>query len=121
MALGDHGWYESFAGDNGTMIPIFYITRDKEDDAVTRFTPDNAAYECYLKPNDYEWWCTLNSGSINYLFLARPDNVERITDYDKASQNANELYWNGEGVDVSNGTETHNQLDEKLSLPRSTA
>jgi hypothetical protein len=103
-ALGNLGWYESFSYDDDTTIPTFYVTRDSKDGVVTRFTPDDAAYKCYLKPNDYERWCTLNSGSIDYLHLSSNNNsVEWTTDYFKASQNANELYPSGEGVDVRNG------------------
>jgi len=102
-AMGDLGYYESFAYDNGTLIPTFYATKDKEDGVVTRFTPDSKAMQCYKQVNDYDRWCTLDSGSIDYLYLAEGDKVEWTTDEEKASKNAKDLYPNSEGIDIKDG------------------
>ena len=105
-AMGDLGYYESFAFDDGTRIPTFYATRDRKDGVITRFTPDAAAMDCYRKTNDYERWCTLDSGSIDYLFLSGGDSgtVEWTTDEKKASKNAEDLYPGSEGIDIQAGT-----------------
>ena len=102
-AMGDLGYYESFAYDDGTTIPTFYATKDKEDGVVTRFTPDSKAMECYVKPNDYDRWCTLDSGSIDYLYLADGNKVEWIEDEKRAGENAKDMYPNSEGIDVKDG------------------
>lgn len=101
--MGSLGYYESFAYDDGTLIPTFYATRDRKDGVLTRFTPDEAAMRCYLATNDYDRWCTLDSGSIDYLYLAEGNVVEWTTDEKKASENAKDLYPSSEGIDVKDG------------------
>ena len=104
-AMGSLGSYESFTYwyDDGTPKPMFYVTRDQDDGVITRFTPDDAAMECFRKTNKYERWCTLESGTIDYLHLKDNDEVEWTTDYDRAKRNAKELYPNSEGIDVHDG------------------
>jgi hypothetical protein len=104
-ALGKLGFYESFAyWQEGKQSITFYVTRDKKDGVVTRFTPDSKAMECYRKPLDYDRWCTLDSGTVDYLYLADDNKVEWTTDEKKASKNAEKLYPSSEGIDVTNDT-----------------
>jgi hypothetical protein len=97
------GNYESFAYDDQEEVPRFYVTRDDDAGIITRFTPDEAVLECYNKPDDYDRWCTLESGTVDYLYLTGSGAVEWTDDLEKASQRASEFHSNSEGIDVHNG------------------
>lgn len=49
-AMGGLGSYESFAYDDGTSVPTFYVTRDATDGVLTRFIPNDQGMACYTKP-----------------------------------------------------------------------
>lgn len=105
-AFGELGLYESFAYDDSTVTPTFYVTRDASFGVLTRFTPNAAGMECYNKPNDYDRWCTLNNGDIDYLILSGPGDTgtfEWTTNETAAGINANTYYPNSEGIDVADG------------------
>ena len=96
-SLGTLGFYESFAYDNHSDIPRFYTTRDNVEGVVTRFTPDERGYACFLQPNDYDRWCTLEYGTIDYLYLKDDVRVDFKTDVEKVNEGI-------EGIDSYNGT-----------------
>ena len=102
-AMGDLGFYESFAYDDGTEIPTFYTTRDHEDGLITRFTPDQEGYACYVQSDSYKRWCTLDNGTIDYLYLHPDGSIEWITDLDLAKKNSKEYHKNCEGILVKDG------------------
>jgi secreted PhoX family phosphatase len=102
-AMGDLGYYESFAFDDGTKIPTFYITRDHEDGLITRFTPNQEGYGCFLKSDSYERWCTLDYGTTDYLYLYSDGSIEWITDLDLAKSNSKEYHPKSEGIVVHGG------------------
>jgi hypothetical protein len=103
-ALGSLGYYESFAYDDNTTTPTFYVTRDRKDGVITRFTPDSKAMQCFNASDPYSRWCTLDSGAIDYLYLDEDTNlIEWTTDEKKASDNAQDLYPSSEGIDVRDG------------------
>lgn len=79
-SLGTLGKYESFGFDNETEVPTFYTTRDADAGLITRFTPDERGYECYLQSDDYDHWCTLEHGSLDYLYVNLDGTIEWTTD-----------------------------------------
>jgi len=99
-SLGDLGWYESFAYDIHSDMPAFYTTRDHNNGIVTRFTPDEQGYACYLQPNDYDRWCTLEYGTIDYLYLQDGGVVDFTNDLSLVS---NGYHRNVEGIDIYDG------------------
>jgi len=105
-AMGTLGFYESFAFDIGKAIPTFYVTRDSSDGVLTRFTPDAAGMACYRKTIDSDRWCTLDSGTRDYLVLSGGANgtFSWTTNLKTAAANAKKYYLNNEGIDVVNGT-----------------
>ena len=104
-AMGELGLYESFAYDNSTSVPTFYVTRDSEHGALTRFTPNDEGMACYNQVNDYDRWCTLNHGTIDYLLISGGETgtFYWTTDYSAARDNANLYYPNSEGIDSADG------------------
>lgn len=105
-AFGELGMYESFAFDDSTDVPTFYVTRDDPFGVLTRFTPNAAGMECYNKPNDYDRWCTLNHGDIDYLVLSGPGDTGTFawtTNETDARISANAYYPNSEGIDAADG------------------
>jgi hypothetical protein len=105
--LGTLGAYESFAFDvrADAEKPTFYVTRDAKNGVLTRFTPNDEGMRCFNKANDYDRWCTLNHGTIDYLLISGGPSgtFEWTSDYEAAKQNAIDYYPNSEGIDVVNG------------------
>lgn len=99
-SLGDLGWYESFAFDSKFGVPTFYTTRDHNHGIVTRFTPDERGIACYQQTNDYDRWCTLEYGTIDYLHLTEEGIVEFTDDLTQVDDN---FHPNVEGIDIDNG------------------
>jgi hypothetical protein len=104
-AFGNLGHYESFAYyDNGTAIPTFYMTMDDAKGVVTRLTPDDAARACYRQSADYDRWCTLESGTLDYLFLTPGSGLAGWTaNASEAAENAKENFPNNEGINIQDG------------------
>lgn len=99
-SLGSLGWYESFAYDDQTDVPTFYTTRDHNHGIITRFTPDEQGYACYLQPNDYDRWCTLEYGTIDYLYLKEGGIVDFTGDFGQVDDS---FHRNAEGINMYNG------------------
>jgi len=110
------GKYESFAYDDETEIPTFYSTRDDDAGLITRFTPDKTGYECYLQPDDYDRWCTLEYGDIDYLFVNQDGTVEWTTDLNLAMANSERYHKNAEGINIHHGTLYFTAKEDKLLL-----
>ena len=95
------GNYESFAADaREGRDPTFYTTEDASDGPLVRFTPDAAALACYNAPTKAEKWCTLNSGTLDYLRLeggCTSSGTFTWGDYDDANPNE---YPSSEGIDT---------------------
>ena len=104
-AMGNFGMYESFAYDDGTSIPTFYVTRDASDGVLTRFTPNSQGMACYNHRNDYDRWCTLDHGRLDYLLISGgpTGTFEWTTNLAAAKANAREYYPKSEGIDVADG------------------
>lgn len=104
--MGSWGWYETFAYDDQTEIPTFYVTRDDAFGFITRFTPDQNGMACYNSPNDDDRWCTLNHGRNDYLLLSGGPNGWTSGTFSwtlnrrAAERNANDYYWYNEGLAI---------------------
>lgn len=104
--LGALGMYESFTFDSSTPVPTFYVTRDAPFGVLTRFTPNDVGMACFNQANDYDRWCTLNHGDIDYLVLSGPGDTgtfEWTTNETAARNNAKTYYPNAEGIDAADG------------------
>lgn len=104
--LGELGMYESFAFDESTTVPTFYVTRDAPFGVLTRFTPNDTGMKCYNQTNDYDRWCTLNHGDIDFLLLSGPGEAGNFTwtkNETAARINANTYFPNAEGIDATDG------------------
>lgn len=98
------GNYESFAFDDRRATPRFFTTEDSSSGPLVRFTPDATAMACYNQPNDAQKWCTLNSGTHDYLRLnswGRSGTFQWVPNKNAATPN---MYPNAEGIDVVDGT-----------------
>jgi uncharacterized protein len=104
-AMGNMGHYESFAFDDNTNPPTFYVTRDSKRGSLSRFTPDDVGMACYNQINDYDRWCTLDHGTIDYLLISGgPSGTFTWTTDETAARDNAELYYpNSEGIDVADG------------------
>ena len=104
-AMGELGWYESFAFDGSSSVPTFYVTQDSEYGALTRFTPNEEGMACYNKPDDYDRWCTLSHGTTDFLLISGGEsgNFSWTTDFGAARENAHLYYPNSEGIDSADG------------------
>ena len=105
-ALGTLGNYESFAYDDSTPIPTFYVTRDFKNGVLTRFTPNSKGMECYKKTRDLDRWCTLEKGTLDFLLISGGESgtFQWTKNQTKAQQNAETYYPNAEGIDIVDGT-----------------
>jgi len=104
--LGELGLYESFTYDTSTTVPTFYVTRDAPYGVLTRFTLNDAGISCYNQAKDYDRWCTLNNGDIDYLLLSGPGETGTFTwtkNETAARDNAHTYYPSTEGIDAANG------------------
>ena len=61
--------------------------------------------QCYRQTNDYDRWCTLDSGSTDYLLISggSSGNFQWTKDFKAAKSNAKSYYPNSEGIDIQNG------------------
>lgn len=114
--LGAMGWYESFAYDDTTEVPTFYITRDDTDGALTRFTPNAFGMQCYNREKDLDKWCTLTQGTIDYLVLEGEGSNGTFRwskSLDEGEASAKEHYRFSEGIDAYNGTVYFTSKEQK--------
>jgi hypothetical protein len=108
--LGDLGWYESFAYDTTISPPTFYVTRDRIDGVLTRFTPNDVGTQCFQATTDSDRWCTLNHGTLDYLELRPSDENESqgtfqwTTNMTAAEESAKLYFPFAEGIDSVDGT-----------------
>lgn len=106
-SMGTLGFYESFAFDvrKDAARPTFYVTCDSNRGSLTRFTPNVRGMQCFNKPNNYDRWCTLNHGTLDYLLISGgPKGTFRWTTNEGAARNNAELYYpNSEGIDIVDG------------------
>lgn len=104
------GNYESFAYDDITYDkPHFYTTHDSDVGPTVRFIPDEEAMKCYKKKKPEDRWCTLNSGSHDFLLFHSADDTNTTgtfsftADYDLAAANALAYYKAAEGMECLDG------------------
>lgn len=103
--------WEAFAWDDQDYPPRGYVTDDAEPEdapgaygALVRFTPDEKAMECYHGKSKAEKWCTLNSGTHQYLKLNKYyggcacGTIEWVDTPEEANSGD---YRNGEGIDIT--------------------
>ena len=105
-AMGGLGSYKSFAYDDGTSVPTFYVTRDATDGVLTRFIPNDQGMACYNQTNDYDRWCTLDHGRRDYLVISGQETggtLRWTRNVTEAQENAKTYYPKSEGIDVVNG------------------
>jgi hypothetical protein len=108
---GYAGGWEAFAWDDEDYPPRGYTTEDAEPSdypdgygAVNRFTPDATAMECYDKETKAERWCTLNSGTVDYLKLnpyeggSNCGTIEWVADVTDSDAG---MYRKNEGIDIT--------------------
>jgi hypothetical protein len=108
---GYPGDWEAFAWDDDDSPPRGYVTDDAlPEDApdsygtISRFTPDAAAMECYNKATKAERWCTLNSGTVDYLKLnpySGGSNCGTISWVSDPLESSAGMYRAPEGADVT--------------------
>lgn len=104
--------WEAFAWDDLDSPPWGYVTDDAEPEeapaaygALSRFTPDAAAIACYNGQTKAEKWCTLNSGTYDYLKLnkkAGGSNCGTIEWVATPEETNSGDYRGGEGIDITN-------------------
>lgn len=96
---------ESFAFDRRTRPPTFYVTRDDDNGVLTRFIPNAKGLACYDKTKNYDRWCTLEHGTLDYLVISGgPKGTFRwTTNKDEASENAKQYFPGSEGIDAVKG------------------
>mmetsp|Transcript_34019 Transcript_34019/g.68521 ORF Transcript_34019/g.68521 Transcript_34019/m.68521 type:complete len:158 (-) Transcript_34019:1837-2310(-) len=93
---GDGGNYESMAVDHRRARPHFFITNDKEDGEVRRFTPRRGPIE----DNDFASILT-TPGAMNYLVLnPKRGRFGWSRDIAKGKKSAKLHFPNCEGIDV---------------------
>jgi hypothetical protein len=105
-ALGAFGNYESFAYDDSTAVPTFYVTRDFKNGVLTRFTPNSKGMDCYKKSADLDRWCTLDYGTLDFLLISggASGTFQWTKNQTKAHLNAEKYYPNSEGIDIVDST-----------------
>ena len=113
-----YGNWEAFAWDADHNVA--YTTNDDfpEDDlpttrgAIVRYTPDETALACLDATSPADQWCTLESGTLDYLKL-NPDAMtfEWVTDYTEANPS---LYKGSEGIHYEDGVVTIATVVDKL-------
>jgi hypothetical protein len=109
----DPGGWEAFAWDDDDKPPRGYVTEDANpgDDpdgygALVRYTPDSTALACYNGNSKEQRWCTLNSGSRDYLKLnpymgeSNCGTISWVADREDSSAS---MYLNSEGIDITDG------------------
>ena len=103
--MGNFGSYESFAYDDGTRTPTFYVTRDADNGVLTRFTPDATGMACYNQRNEYDRWCTLDHGGLDYLLISGGSSgtFQWTRNLNAAKANARRYYPFSEGIDIADG------------------
>ena len=72
--------------------------------ALNRFTPDDAAMECYKGETKAEKWCTLNSGTHQYLKLnpyEEGGNCGEISWVDTPEESSAAMMRKSEGLDIT--------------------
>jgi uncharacterized protein len=112
------GNWEAFAWNDDDKVG--YVTNDDfpaegtpaTRGAIVRFTPDATALACYAAATDAEKWCTLNSGSYEYLKLD-PTAMTYSWVTDVAESNP-DLYRGSEGVHYEDGVVTIAAALEKM-------
>ena len=103
--------WEAFAWDDEDYPPRGYVTHDAEPEdapdaygALVRFTPDEKALKCYHGATKAEKWCTLNSGTHDYLKLNKYPHgsncgtIEWVATPEEANSGD---YRNNEGIDIT--------------------
>jgi len=103
LTLGrDGGRFESFAYDDRKSIPRFFTTNDSSNGPLVRFTPDSAGLACYNQADPADKWCTLDSGSYDFLRLdsGSSGTFSWRTNKEEATPSR---YPNAEGIDVVDG------------------
>lgn len=79
--------------------------------ALVRYTPDSTAKDCLSKETDAEKWCTLNSGTHEYLKLGTDGTFEWVSSLEDSNP---ALYGGSEGLHVQDGVLTFVTIVDKL-------
>lgn len=96
------GNYESFAYDDRYSTPRFFTTHDSGSGPLVRFTPDSDGLACYNQPEARDKWCTLDSGSHDFLKLNSGGFSGTFSWTTRGNANP-DRYPNAEGIDVVDG------------------
>jgi len=101
--ISGYGNWEAFAWDGNHG----YVTNDDtptEDSPISgtiiRYTPGGIAEGCKYAGDDAGKWCTLDSGTHDYLKLNTDNTFEWVSTLEDANP---EMYAGSEGLDVENG------------------
>ena len=113
-----------FFQDDEDYPPRGYVTDDAEPEdaplsygAVNRFTPDEAAMACYHGSTKEERWCTLNSGTVDYLVLhpyeggSNCGTISWTPDPTLASAG---MYRKNEGIDITDRVMRFDAKEDRL-------
>jgi hypothetical protein len=102
--------WEAFAWDDKDWPPRGYVTDDAAPEdapaaygALNRFTPDEAALECYKGTTKAEKWCTLNSGTHDFLKMhpgMGGSNCGKISWVKDPLESSAADMRNAEGIDI---------------------
>jgi hypothetical protein len=110
---GYPGDWEAFAWDEYSNPPRGYVSDDADpEDAplaygtINRFTPDAAAMKCHRGKTKAERWCTLNSGTVDYLKLHPYEggsNCGTISWVKNPAESSSDIHRAPEGMDITDG------------------
>jgi hypothetical protein len=108
LGVAEYGAWEAFAWDADSSPPKGYVTNDDGPadgkpatrGTIVRFTPDATALACLAATDNAGKWCTLDSGSHDFLKLTPSGDgstgkFEWVTNYADANP---QLYKGSEGI-----------------------
>jgi hypothetical protein len=115
IGVASFGAWEAFAWNGDSNPPVGYVTNDDNPaegpatrGALVRFTPDATALACLAQADNAAKWCTLESGSHDFLKLTPSGDgssgtFEWVADYTQANPT---LYKGSEGIHYEGGIVT---------------
>mmetsp|Transcript_42859 Transcript_42859/g.62757 ORF Transcript_42859/g.62757 Transcript_42859/m.62757 type:complete len:370 (-) Transcript_42859:150-1259(-) len=108
---GSGGNYEAMATDNrDPMNPQFFVTNDREDGEVRRFTPSSAVVHDAINGTADYWSILSTPGILEYLVLNPSEDSTGIntfswtTDLKTGKKSASKYFPYCEGIDFLDGT-----------------
>jgi hypothetical protein len=101
------GAYESFAYDaRNRLAPTFYVTHDRSNGAMVRYTPDSAIVAAAESTGDYSKVLTdQGTNGVHHWLVLNPTagSFSWTTNRSFADNNASQYYPSAEGIDIRDG------------------